>query len=131
MDELEQLGALARSKVLLPRPAPSARETRRANRALWAIAFGVVAASLGVFYLRQLFEPSGGGGGQAGGIFPPLRKIIWGLLLAMLDVIAGSGAIALGLSAVHAEHERYSVTALIAVILGSVGWLGLFLVMLP
>jgi hypothetical protein len=97
---------------------------------LWAIAFGVVAASLDVFYLSLLSGASrGGGGGQAGGIFPPLRKIIWGVSLVILDVIAGLGAIGLGLSAVHAEHKRYSVTALTAVVLGSVGLLGLILLM--
>ncbi len=129
MDDLGQLGELARAKVLVPRPAPSARETRRANRALWAIGFGVVAAALGVFCLSLSSEPSGGAAGS-GAMVPPLRATIWGLSLALLDVITGLGAVALGLSAVHAEHERYSGTALIAVVLGSLGWLGLILLLL-
>ena len=131
MDELEQLGELARSKVLSPRPAPSPRETHRANRALWAVAFGVVAAAIGLFYVSRVLSPRSGV--AAPGTFPAmptLWQIVWGLTVATGDVFGGLGAVALGLSALHAESGRYSATALVAIVLGSVGWLGLIFLIL-
>ena len=129
MDELEQLAEAARSMPPPQRRASSSRETSRENRAIWAVGLGVVAAAIGLYYMTRLFEPSGGG--APGTVyFPSMRTIVFACSFALLNALSGMGAIALGLSALHTEIERYSFTALGAVVLGSIGWLGLILVVL-
>ena len=132
MDDIDELGELARAKVLLPHPAASRHELRRENRALWALAFGIVAAGIGLYYMSHVLSPPRRGVAAPGTFpaMPSLWQIVWGLAVAGADVLGGLGAIAFGLSALHAESGRYSATALVAIVLGGFGWLSLIILML-